>query len=87
MGWGGSTPGGRVHEKGEAAALEDSALQDWEFSLREQLASDRGFQIKNGKKKNPGTTGKKKTPTRWASSQLQEHVGGQGINCSFYTWR
>lgn len=51
MGWGGSTPGGRVHQKGEAAALEDSALQDREFSLREQLASGRGFQIKKGKKK------------------------------------
>lgn len=33
-GWGGSTPGGRVHQKGEAAALEDSALQDWDsFTL------------------------------------------------------
>lgn len=87
VGWGGSTPRGRVHEKGEAAALEDSALQDREFSLREQLASDQGFQIKNRKKKKSRNNRKKKNPTRWASSQLQEHVKGQGINCSFYTWR
>lgn len=31
VGWGGSTPGGRVHQEGEAAALEDSALQDRDF--------------------------------------------------------